>query len=301
MRILIALDGSRSSLDARDLVAGLDWPAGTVITAIGVYSIPVSWVGDGLVPAFWSADAEAALRRQTEEMLATATMPLEGHGWTIERRLTEGRPATAIIAAADEIDADLIVLGSRGHGPIRSLLLGSVSAEVVGGTGRSVLVARRPVVSRVLVATDGSPAATAIADVLARWGMLEGREVHVLSVVPEGSPTFDLLVDLYTLGGATLEDWRDQMRVAHRAYADDLAARLAAVGVPARASVRAGDPAHEILTSATELDCDLVVTGSRSRHGLDAWFLGSVARNTVLRSEASVLVVRPRGIPASSV
>ena len=300
MRILIALDGSRSSLEARDLVAAQPWPAGTVITAIGIYSMPVAWVGDGLGPGSWSSDAEAALRRGTDEMLATVTAPLEGRGWTIERRVTEGRPATSIIAAADDVDADLIVLGSRGHGPIRSLLLGSVSAEVVGGTDRSVLVARHPLVSRALIATDGSPCATAIPDVLARWGMLDGHEVDVLSVVPEVSPTFDLLVDLYTLSGDTLQGWREDMRAAHRAYADALASRLVAIGVSARASVRAGDPAHEILTAAAELGSDLVVTGSRGLHGLEALFLGSVARNILLRATASVLLVRPRERPASS-
>ena len=300
MRILIALDGSRSSLDARDLLAALPWPARTAITAIGVYSIPVAWVGDGLGSGFWSDDAGDALERQTEEMLATVTAPLDGHGWTVERRATEGRPATAILAAADEIDADLIVLGSRGHGPIRSLLLGSVSAEVVGGTGRSVLVARHPSVSRVLVATDGSPCATAIPDVLAGWGILEAHAADVVSVVPEVSPTFDLLVDLYTMSGETLQGWREEMRAVHRRHAEDLAARLTARAVPAVARVRADDPAHEILAAAVELGCDLVVTGSRGLHGLDAWFLGSVARNILLRSDASVLVVRPRQSEATA-
>ena len=236
---------------------------------------------------------EAALRRQTEEMLAEMTKPLEGRGWTIERRATEGRPATAIIAAADDVDADLLVLGSRGHGPIRSLLLGSVSAEVTGATSRSVLVARRTAVTRALVATDGSDCATAVPDVLAGWGILQGREAVALSVVPEASPTFDLLVGLYTLSGETLNDWREETRAAHRGYADDLAARLSAAGIDARASVKAGDPAHEILTTAAELGCDLIVTGSRGLHGLDAWFLGSVARNVLVRSDASVLVIRP--------
>jgi nucleotide-binding universal stress UspA family protein len=68
---------------------------------------------------------------------------------------------------------------------------------------------------------------------------------------------------------------------------------LSAIGVDARPDVRAGDPAHEILTAAAELGCELVVMGSRGLHGFDAWFLGSVARNVLLRADASVLIVRP--------
>jgi nucleotide-binding universal stress UspA family protein len=300
MRILVALDGSRSSLGARDLVAGLAWPAGTTIRLIGVYTTPIAWVTNGIVPVDWSTEATAALRRETEEMLAAMAAPLEGPGRSIERRAVEGRPATTIIAEANELDADLIVVGSRGYGPIRSLLLGSVSAEVVAGTSRSVLVARRPIVSRVLVATDGSDCASAVPDVLASWGVLDGLEATALSVVPETSPTFDLLVGLYTMSGTTLDEWRAETRIAYQALADGVAARLTEIGVDAHGTVRAGDPAHEILTAAAELGCDLIVTGSRGLHGLDAWFLGSVARNVVVRSDASVLIVRPAVEPAIS-
>ena len=71
-----------------------------------------------------------------------------------------------------------------------------------------------------------------------------------------------------------------------------MAARLSEKGIPAQAEVRTGDEAQEIITAAAERHVDLIVTGSRCLHGLDRWLLGSVARNVLLHSGASVLIVR---------
>ena len=45
MKILIALDGSPSSVVARDLVASLPWPAGSEAHLVGAYSVPRDWTG----------------------------------------------------------------------------------------------------------------------------------------------------------------------------------------------------------------------------------------------------------------
>ena len=77
-----------------------------------------------------------------------------------------------------------------------------------------------------------------------------------------------------------------------------MAARLSEKGIPAHAEVRTGDAAREIIAAAAEGPVDLVVTGSRCLHGLDRWLLGSVARNVLLHSGVSVLIVR-RGVSAA--
>lgn len=53
-----------------------------------------------------------------------------------------GSPSSTIVEYADSVDADLIVIGSRGRGAFGSLLLGSVSHGVVHGSTRNVLIAR---------------------------------------------------------------------------------------------------------------------------------------------------------------
>ena len=296
MRILLALDGSPSSLVARDLTAGLRWPAKTAITLVTALDFPIAWAANGLAAGGdWFTNKEAPLRRQAEDALTAMREPLEKHGWTIDQRVVQGRAATAILSAATDVDADLIVVGSRGFGPIRSMLLGSVSAEVIGSADRSVLVARGTEVSRALIATDGSECTSALPDILADWNILRGLEAVAISVAPVDSPAFELMVNLYTFGDETIERERRDLLERHRGYAAQLAERLTGAGISTVEKVAKGDAAQEILAAARERRADLIITGSRCLHGVDRWLLGSVARNVVLHADGSVLIVRPKG------
>jgi nucleotide-binding universal stress UspA family protein len=301
MRIVLAVDGSGSSEQARDLIASLPWPAGTSITLLRAWDIPATWLAESaMAGGDWLSNAEAAMQHDAEASLANMATSLEGRGWTIDRRVVRGRAAGAILAAARELDADLIALGSRGHGTIASMLLGSVSAEVAELARCSVLVARAPRVSRLLVATDGSACAGIIPDVLAGWGSFKGLPAIALSVTPVASPAFRLMVGLYTLGSMSLEQEQDETRALYGRHAAAMAEGLSRNGIPAESDTRDGDAAGEIIRAAAEVQADLVVTGSRCLHGLDRWILGSVARNVLLHTGASVLIVRRKGAPPPS-
>jgi nucleotide-binding universal stress UspA family protein len=293
MRILLAMDGSESAIEARDLVAALPWPQPTSITVVMAFELPMAWVsGAAVTGGDWMETAEKDLRRQLEEDMAELVRPLEGRGWTVERRVVDGRPASVIMGVAEEIDADLIVMGSRGHGVMRAMLLGSVSAEVAGNAQRSVLVVRHDHATRLLVATDGSDCVAVVPELLGEWGVFRGLPAVAASVAPVDSPAFELMVSLYTLGNEPLEEQKRQQLDAHRAQAEAMAASLAAIGIEADPVVRAGDAANELVKLASEREADLIVTGSRCLHGLERWALGSVARNVLLHADASVLVMR---------
>ncbi|HEU4673999.1 MAG TPA: universal stress protein [Candidatus Limnocylindrales bacterium] len=292
MRIVLAVDGSPSSIQARDLVGALPWPAETSITVVTAYEPPASWFTyPGAGAGSWLDEAEAALRGAADDALAAAAAPLEAGGRPVDRRVIRGRAADTILAVADEVDADLIVLGSRGRGPIASMLLGSVSAEVADRSRRPVLVSRGDRVARLVVATDGSPCSELIPGVIGGWQVFEGVPTLAVSVAPEGSPTFDLLLSAYTMGSLEPEREREQLRELHDEHATAMAARLREVAIPAEASVRSGHPAHEIITAAAETGADLIATGSRCLHGVDRWVLGSVARDVLVHAQCSVLIV----------
>jgi nucleotide-binding universal stress UspA family protein len=74
-------------------------------------------------------ERERAAERLLDDAIAYAdTTGLPG---PVHRSVEQGGPAAALLRVADEVDADLIVVGSRGHGGFVGLLLGSVSRQVV--------------------------------------------------------------------------------------------------------------------------------------------------------------------------
>ena len=292
MQILLAIDGSPSSLVARDLVAGLPWQDGTVIHLLSAYRTPIDYTGGVGSTMDWVGDASDAMHDDLVEQLRALSEPISDGGHLVRTVVVEGRAADAIRSAAEELQVDLIVLGSRGRGAIRSMLLGSVAAEVASNARCPVLVARQPAINRVVVATDGSDLAQSLPERLAAMGVLEGVPTDAVAVSIPASPTFELVVNLYTAGDERLAAQREELRARYRAAVDELAARLNKLGMPASAHVRSGDPAHEILELAKERRADLIVTGTRGLGALEGLLLGSVARNVLMHAGASVLVVR---------
>jgi nucleotide-binding universal stress UspA family protein len=137
--ILIATDGSPSAREAIQFGLELAAEQGSKVTFVTV--VPAADVvavgGFGFI---------GSIRHEVGE---TEDQPLdEAHelaelaGVTAHQRLLQGDPADEIVAYADLIDADLIVVGSRGHGALASALLGSVSRGILREARRPVLVVR---------------------------------------------------------------------------------------------------------------------------------------------------------------
>jgi nucleotide-binding universal stress UspA family protein len=156
-----------------------------------------------------------------------------------------------------------------------------------------VLVVRGVGVERILLAVDGSPSARAATTFLGGCRALAPKPVEVLSVAPAPPPP--LPVPGSELSDAAFE-WYDAEIRTHRDLAEAIAARsaeaLRADGLAARWSISQGDPAHEILEAVRGFGASLVVLGSRGHSGIKRVLLGSVARNVLLHTEASVLIVR---------
>ncbi len=294
MNIVIGIDGSAPSLVGRDLVAGLRWPSGTSVHLVGAYEVPIDWGGAFGSATPWTGEIADALRDQLIEQLGAATPPLTTAGLTVETLVRPGRAADVLIDAARDLNADLVVVGSRGLGGLQSMLLGSVANEVATQAPCPVLVARTPTVGRMVVATDGSSGADAIASYLDAWGAFSGIPSDVVAVAVPDNPAWELMVTLSTLGDDRVEQGRAALAERASTDARSMADRLTAVGIPAEAHPLNGDPAAEIVAHAERIGADLVAVGSRGLTGLDRLLLGSVARNVVSHARCSVLVVRTR-------
>jgi nucleotide-binding universal stress UspA family protein len=137
-KIVIATDGSAASAEALDF--GLELAADEEATALLVHVAPLMDVlpgGLGTTPAVPHELTEAD-RVPLEEAEEIA----KGVGVRATPHLLVGDAAREIAAYADSQDADMIVVGSRGHGAIASALLGSVSRGVLRESKRPVLVVR---------------------------------------------------------------------------------------------------------------------------------------------------------------
>ena len=292
MRVLLAMDGSASSDTARDLVASLTWPEGTRIRVVAVVE-PMSAVLIGAMPYSATEFDDREIAASLETRLSDAAALLAHPGRMIETRVLRGRPGSAIVEEATDLRADLVVVGSRGLGPLRSVLLGSVSAEVVDHAPCPVLVARGASIGRVLVAVDGSDTARRAVEHLADAKYLEGHRLHVLTVGPRlhaGRPYWAM--NMTEPAARTVEDLVAEDRRRSETHAARAAEALMRDGFEVEWTIGAGDPSHEIIEAAENLDCDLIVLGSRGLTGLDRILLGSVARNVLLHSVTSVLIVR---------
>ncbi len=291
MRVLVAIDGSPGSEVAVDLVAGLAWPAGSVFRFVSAV-IEFQEIGYGLfgVPRP-DVPVQQPYLDELDETLAAAVARVP-HGATGDSAVLRGRPADAILADAAAFEPDLLVVGSRGHGPIATMLLGSVSAELVDRSPCPVLVARRRSVERMLLAYDGSPAAERALDLAISWPALRGHTTRVISVAqPPALWRAGISPAMYR---QVMEDYGaalDALQAEYRDLAEDAARQLAASGTEASVSTPTGDAANEVLAASRQMDADLVVLGSRGRTGLQRLVLGSVARNVLVSADASVLVV----------
>lgn len=296
MRALIAVDGSAGAARALALAQTIAWPAQSRLRIVSVAE-PGAWIPPlPRVPmtAAPPPDPELVAHFEAQQAEIVERFALVGGA---EAAILRGRPASAIIRDADDFGADVIFVGSRGHGPIASLVLGSVSAEVVDHAPCPVLVARRETLSRVVLASDDSLSARAAEDVLVGWPIFSSAPIGVVSVADAVRPWSSGIAPMLQRQArdAYAQDLDEATRAAESA-GREAAARLREAGRSADGAVRRGDPAAEIIAFAEEQQADLIVLGSRGRSPLAEIVLGSVARNVLGGSLASVLVVRERVI-----
>lgn len=293
MRIIVAFDGSAAAIDAVALVEAITWPTDSVLRVVSVIEPTLSMAGPYYRGAALAPEVDEAITAYTRDTLQGAVERLRASGRTVEGEVLRGRVASAIIDDARDFRADLVVVGSRGHGTIASLLLGSVSSEVVDHAPCPVLVARTTDLTRVVFATDGSPSAQAAELILSEWPMFAGLPIRVVSVADIVRPwTTGIAPTMY---GQVLDAYAAELRdakIEHEGIAADTATRLRDDGRVADTEVRAGDAAEEIIAVVEQQRANLVVLGSRGRTGLTRLLLGSVARNVLSGSGASVLIVR---------
>jgi len=142
--ILVATDGSQAATAALEAAIALATETGDEIVAITVWRALQGDYGHAHPSAAVLDDLLKAEREHAEATLAEAIALADAAGVRVRTRLATGDPAREICAHAQEIDARLIAIGTRGYGSVASLLLGSVSNAVIRHAPCPVMVIREP-------------------------------------------------------------------------------------------------------------------------------------------------------------
>jgi len=159
MLIVIGTDGSPSGHAAVEHGAELARLAGADVLLVTVRAAPPMLLGD---PHYQRRVRDDFVRSRVA--LADAHEELDELGLDYESELLEGSPAEELLRIAEARDADLVVVGSRGRGPVRAALLGSVFGEVAARARMPVLI----VPPRAASGSDGGDA-VALAGGIARF------------------------------------------------------------------------------------------------------------------------------------
>jgi nucleotide-binding universal stress UspA family protein len=212
---------------------------------------------------------ERAVREQLEQRKQEAAQ----EGLEMEIRFQTGSPVYAeILAVAEDIQPQLIIMGRRGKSGLERLLVGSVTARVIGHASHKVLVVPRDAVlslNKILVASDGSPAGQNAGQIALSIAKRTGGQLTAV-----------------TAGYGELDP--KQAKVIVR----ELAAEAKRQDVPLVPLTPGGRPEDAIIQVATAKKTNLIIMGSHGRTGLMRLFMGSVAERVIGQATCPVLVVK---------
>ena len=140
--LLVATDGSSHAATAGGHAVDIARTQDARLTLVSVWQTYTSWAG--LAPSAPLDEELLAQARARADKAVEAAAAQVPQTVTLEKRLLDGVPADAILRELERDDYDLVVMGSRGRGGIGSLLLGSVSMNVLHHARVPVLIVHPP-------------------------------------------------------------------------------------------------------------------------------------------------------------
>jgi nucleotide-binding universal stress UspA family protein len=284
LRVLVATDGSRDAKAAIATTLHFPWAAETRVRIMSARRTRAEYRRSILL---------SALDRGAEKVAETARRTLSRRWPDVDVEIVDETPVEGILGAAKRFKADVIVVGWRGHGAVRRLLMGSVSRGVVRGSTCAVLVVRRSQHIRTLVVgVDGSEAAKGAVAFVGRLVPPRGGRVTLVSAVDLLTPPSRGRVP----GAASIaREMKRQNTIRARAATKQLnraAAGLKRKGWQTRTMLVHGEPLRDLHRAVATSRAHLLVVGARGTSGVRYLLLGSVAEGALNQSPVSVLLAR---------
>jgi nucleotide-binding universal stress UspA family protein len=272
MKLLLAVDGSDNSYEAARSLKYIS-------RAEELHIVHVLDVPTPAYPAMMPEVSQELYETVARNMREDGTRLLErivsllpmGIG-PVTKHLIVGSPADQIVMLAEQQKTDLILLGTRGLGPIKERLVGSVAHRVLTFAPGAKLILHGPLkaLSQVLLPLQGTADAELAFRFLQQQPFRDPPTITLLTVLPHTRPPWP--VDTASA---------KQMEVHALRHAQDFlketADKLGPLGYRTRVAASLGTPVEGILQEAKALNPDLILMGSRGRHGVTRMVLGSVS------------------------
>jgi nucleotide-binding universal stress UspA family protein len=285
-KVLLAIDGSKDAALAARAAVDVCQRTGAELHVVHVWFY--------LPTARLRPFMRRELTKLGSELLEEGVKRVEDCGGLVTgAHLVEGRAVDEILDLAEQIEAGLVVIGSRGLGPVGRIALGSVSEAVIHHSHWPVLVLRGGEDAwppeRVIFGDDGSEAARAAGDLGASLCGHHGAQALMLRVYPrlpevdaEGRRSNPRIVD-------------DELRRAQNALLERSRELESRLGSRPKTRLVVGNAAACLLEAAEEdaPERTLLAVGSRGLGAIGRMRLGSVSTKVVHAAKGPVLVHPP--------
>ncbi len=295
MKILLATDGSECAQEAAWFLSHLPHTGKIDLTVLTVVHLPP--VRFSQPTKSWMAVCVGKERTLAAEAFDKVERMFRGANAETRHLICEGNPGETIVEQAREIDADLVVLGARGHSAVDRMLLGSTSDFVATHADRSVLVVRptglrkepdRPLY--VALGYDDSGPSQAAIEQFSEFSWGEQTNLYVIAVVSYVSAFLnEVLID----SDQAKEAAEESLRLAVE--------QLREVAPKAQGHLVESDHIGEGITQfVEEHHFDLVVMGDSCRSALGRLVLGSVPHYVLRHAPCSIWIARQRQVEGSN-
>ncbi|MBS1176051.1 MAG: universal stress protein [Proteobacteria bacterium] len=289
--VLAATDFSPAARHAAERAARVAHETGAALSLLhvlpgGSLAELRQWLGAGHV-------LEQQLHADTLAQLQQAAQALQlERGVPVTTLQTSGVAFEEISREAERQDAAVMVLGARGMGFMRRLVLGSTSDRLLRRSTRPLLVVRQiphEPYRRALVAIDFSPWSSAAVQSARRVAPSARLLLFSVFQVP-----FEDKLHFAGVDAATIEHYRRQARAQALQRLHALAQRSGLKAGEWEPQVAEGDASMRIVETEHALDSDLVVLGKHGQSATEELLLGSVTKHVLAEGSADVLVSTAR-------
>jgi nucleotide-binding universal stress UspA family protein len=272
MKLLLAVDGSDNSYEA---VRALKYLArAEELHIVHVLDVP-SPAYPMMMPEVAQELYETVERNMRDDGTRlldriVALLPLDAG--PVTKHLVVGSPVDQIVALAEQQKINLILLGARGLGPIKERLVGSVSHRVLtfGPGAKLILSGPLKTLHHILLPLQGSYDADHALSFLQQKPFRTPPTITLFTVLPHTRPP-------WPVDAVSAEHMETHSLGKAKDFLDEIAAKLKSYGYQTRVATTLGTPVQGILQEAKALNPDLILAGSRGRHGLTRMVLGSVS------------------------